>query len=208
MKTKSLSKKELEAIRLIRNSLAHTGQPLSVRELMAALGYRSPRSASMIIDQLIGKGFLARKDNGKLKLIKDLESSPARARTVNVPLVGEIACGAPIFAEENFEMMIPISVKLAPSPHKYFLLRARGGSMNKKKINDGDLVLVRQQPSAKTGDIVVAIIDDEATIKELQISDNTIILRPKSTNKKHQPIILDKDFLIQGVVVGVVPDFE
>ena len=208
MKTKSLSKKELEAIRLIRNSLAHTGQPLSVRELMAALGYRSPRSASMIIDQLIGKGFLARKDNGKLKLIKDLESSPARARTVNVPLVGEIACGAPIFAEENFEMMIPISVKLAPSPHKYFLLRARGGSMNKKKINDGDLVLVRQQSSAETGDIVVAIIDDEATIKELQISDNTIILRPKSTNKKHQPIILDKDFLIQGVVVGVVPDFE
>jgi len=208
MKTKSLSKKELEAIRLIRNSLAHMGQTPSVRELMAALGYRSPRSASIIIDQLIGKGFLVRKDNGKLKLIKDLESSPARARTVKVPLVGEIACGAPIFAEENFEMMIPVSVKLAPPPHKYFLLRAKGDSMNKKKINDGDLVLVRQQPTAETGDSVVAIIDDEATIKELQISNSAIILKPKSTNKKHQPIILDKDFLIQGVVVGVVPDFE
>ena len=207
MKTKTLSKKELEAIRLIRNSLVHTGQAPSVRELMASLGYRSPRSASMIIDQLIDKGFLARKDNGKLKLIKDLESSPARARTVKVPLVGEIACGAPIFAEENFEMMIPVSVNLAPPPHKYFLLRAKGDSMNKKKINDGDLVLVRRQSSAETGDSVVAIIDDEATIKELQVSDNAIILKPKSTNKKHQPIILDKDFLIQGVVVGVVPDF-
>ena len=80
--------------------------------------------------------------------------------------------------------------------------------MNKKKINDGDLVLVRQQPSAKTGDIVVAIIDDEATIKELQISNSAIVLKPKSTNKRHQPIILDRDFLIQGIVVGVVPDFE
>ena len=80
--------------------------------------------------------------------------------------------------------------------------------MNKKKINDGDLVLVRQQLSAKTGDIVVAIIDDEATIKELQISNSAIVLKPRSTNKRHQPIILDRDFLIQGIVVGVVPDFE
>ena len=208
MKNKLLSKKELEAICQIRNSLAHRGQTPSVRELMVSLGYRSPRSASIIIDQLIDKGFLARKDNGKLKLIKDIENNPARARTIKVPLIGEIACGTPIFAEENFEMMIPISVKLAPSPHKYFLLRAKGGSMNKKKINDGDLVLVRQQPSAKTGDIVVAIIDDEATIKELQLSNSAIVLKPRSTNKRHQPIILDRDFLIQGIVVGVVPDFE
>ena len=208
MKNKPLSKKESEAICQIRNSLAHTGQAPSVRELMVALDYRSPRSASMIIDQLVGRGFLARKDDGKLRLIKDLESSPARARTIKVPLVGEIACGIPIFAEENFEIMIPVSVNLAPPPHKYFLLRAKGDSMNKKKINNGDLVLVRQQSSAETGDSVVAIIDDEATIKELQISNSTIILKPKSTNKKHQPIILDKDFLIQGVVVGVVPDFK
>ena len=208
MKTKALSKKELEAIRLIRNSLIHTGQTPSVRELMASLGYRSPRSASMIINQLIDKGFLARKDSGKLKLIKDLENSPIRAKTVNVPLIGEIACGTPIFAEENFETMIPVSVNLASPSNKYFLLRAKGDSMNKKKINDGDLVLVRRQSSAETGDSVVAIIDDEATIKELQISNSAIILKPRSANKKHKPIILDKDFLIQGVVVGVVPDFE
>ena len=208
MKTKALSKKELEAIRLIRNSLIHTGQTPSVRELMASLGYRSPRSASMIINQLIDKGFLARKDSGKLKLIKDLENSPIRAKTVNVPLIGEIACGTPIFAEENFETMIPVSVNLASPSNKYFLLRAKGDSMNKKKINDGDLVLVCQQSYGDNGDSVVALIDDEATIKELQVSDNAIMLKPKSTNKKHKPIILDKDFLIQGVVVGVVPDFE
>ncbi|MEA2097716.1 MAG: transcriptional repressor LexA [Patescibacteria group bacterium] len=208
MRTKTLSKKESEAIRLIRNSLVHMGQTPSVRELMASLGYRSPRSASVIIDKLIDKGFLVRKDSGKLKLIKDLKSSPARARTVKVPLVGEISCGMPVFAEENFEMMIPVSINLAPPPHKYFLLRAKGDSMNKKKINDRDLVLVRQQSSAETGDSVVAIIDDEATIKELQISNNAIILKPRSTNKEHQPIILDKDFLVQGVVVGVIPDFE
>lgn len=183
MKNKPLSKKESEAICQIRNSLAHTGQAPSVRELMVALDYRSPRSASMIIDQLVGRGFLARKDDGKLRLIKDLESSPARARTIKVPLVGEIACGIPIFAEENFEIMIPVSVNLAPPPHKYFLLRAKGDSMNKKKINDGDLVLVRQQSSAETGDSVVAIIDDEATIKELQISNSTIILKQDPPTK-------------------------
>lgn len=208
MRVKSLSKKESEAIRLIRNSLIRTGQAPSVRELAASLGYRSPRSASMIIDQLTEKGFLVRKDGGKLKLVKDLKSSPMRANTVDVPLIGEVACGMPIFAEENFETMISVSVKLASPPHKYFLLRAKGDSMNKKKINNGDLALVRQQSFGENGDSVVALIDDDATIKELQISDSAIVLKPKSTNKKHQPIILDKDFLIQGVVVGMAPDFE
>jgi len=208
MKVEILSKKESEALRQIRSSLIRTGQTPSVRKLMASLGYRSPRSASVIINQLIDKGFLSRKSNGKIKLIKDLNSSPIRARTINVPLVGEIACGSPILAEENFETMIAVSINLARPPHKYFLLRAKGDSMNKKRINDGDLVLVRQQPSGETGDSVVALIDDEATIKELQILDNTIVLKPKSTNKKHKPIILDRDFVIQGVVVTAIPDFK
>lgn len=208
MKTKTLSKKELETIRLIRNSLIHTGQAPSVRKLMASLGYRSPRSASVIINELINKGFLSRKDNGKLKLIRDLENSSTRAKTVNVPLVGEVACGAPMLAEENFEAMIPVSVNLARPPHKYFLLRARGDSMNEKGINDGDLALVRQQQAAETGDSVVALIDDEATIKELQVLDSVIVLKPKSTNKKHKPIVLDRDFIIQGVVVNTIPSFD
>jgi len=132
MDVKSLSKKESEAIRQIRNSLVRTGQAPSVRKLMVSLGYRSPRSASVIINRLVDKGFLSRKDNGKLKLIKDLEINPMRARTINVPLVGGVSCGEPMLAKENFEALIPVSLNLARPPYKYFLLRVQGDSMNKK----------------------------------------------------------------------------
>ena len=78
----------------------------------------------------------------------------------------------------------------------------------KKNINDSDLVLVRQQPMAENGDIVVALIDDEATVKELHISNDAVVLKPKSDNSEHQPIILEHDFRIQGVVVATIPDIQ
>lgn len=200
----SLSNKELEALRSIRNSIIHGGVAPSVRGLMKVLGYRSPRSAALIIDKLIKKKFLKREPNGKLQIIKDFEDNSIHGQTIDVPLVGTVACGIPILAEENIEAAIPVSVNLAKSPYKYFLLRAAGDSMNERNINNSDLVLVRQQITANTGDNVVALIDGEATIKELQISGETIILKPKSTNKEHQPIILDRDFRIQGVVVTTI----
>ncbi len=125
--------------------------------------------------------------------------------TVKVPLLGTIACGIPIFAEENIEAQIPVSIKLAKPGNKYFLLRASGDSMDKKGINDGDLVLIRQQTSADNGQDVVALIDNEATIKEYHNYGDKIILKPKSTHSNHQPIILTSDFRIQGVVVAVIP---
>ncbi len=124
--------------------------------------------------------------------------------TVKIPLLGTIACGIPIFAEENIEVKIPISVKLAKPGHRYFLLRASGDSMNKKGINNGDLVLIRQQQTAENGQDVVALIDNEATIKEYHNYGDKIILKPQSTNNNHQPVILTNDFRIQGVVISVI----
>lgn len=204
----NLSKQEKEIIRSIRNSLVHTGSAPSIRNLMAALGYRSTRSVVIIIDRLIKKGFLKKDENGKIKLIKDLEDSPIRANTIDIPLIGEIACGTPILAEENFEMMIPVSTHLAKPPHKYFLLRAKGDSMDKSGIDDGDIVLVRQQQTADINEKIVALIDDEATIKRLGAMDDAIVLKPDSTNKEHKPIILNRDFLIQGVVIATIPKFN
>ena len=201
MKSHFLSEKELKAIREIRNSLMHKNRSPSVRELMVSLGYRSPRSAAVIIERLINKGILRRGSDGNLRLMKNLEDDDVRAQTVDVPLVGNVACGTPILAEENIEAMIPVSTKLARPPHRYFLLKASGDSMNEKGINDGDLVLVRQQSTAENGDIVVALIDDEAAIKEFHISDKTIVLKPRSTNKQHKPIVLTRDFQIQGIVI-------
>jgi len=205
MNREKLTKKESEAIRLIRNFLMHNGHAPSVRQLMSLMGYRSPRSAAVIINQLIDKGILRRKPDGGLQLIKILEGDETRAQTIEVPLVGEVACGTPLLAEENIEAMIPVSTKLARSPHKYFLLKANGDSMNKAGIEDGDLVLVRQQPTAENSDVVVALIDDEATIKEFHFSNDAIMLKPKSRNKRHKPIVLDRGFQIQGIVVKSLP---
>lgn len=126
-------------------------------------------------------------------------------KTVMIPVVGDVTCGTPILAIENIETEIPVSVDLVKGSNKYFLLRAIGNSMNLTGINDGDLVLVRQQSTAENGDRVVALINDEATIKEFHRSDQAVILKPRSTESKHKPIILTQEFKIQGVVIATIP---
>jgi repressor LexA len=207
MATVPLSKKELEAIRHIQSSIARQGRAPSVREIQNALGYRSPRSASDILERLTQRGIVQRRADGRLQLLKSPEEDRSHARTVEVPLVGTAPCGRPLLAEENVEMLFPVSTRLARPPHKYFLLRASGDSMTEAGIDDGNLVLVRQQPTATNGDVVVALIDDEATIKEFQRSPTVIVLRPRSRNRAHRPIVLTNDFQIQGVVVSAIPKF-
>lgn len=200
-----MNDRELEAFREVRNSLIKRGRPPSVRELMIDLGYRSPRSAAVLIDRLIEKGLLRRKLDGGLQLLAEPELNQDHAQTVNVPLVGTVACGSPILADENIEAVIPVSTKMAKPPHQYFLLKVHGDSMNECDIHDQDLVLIRQQATAENGDLVVALIDTEATVKEFHNSRSTIILKPRSTNRIHQPIVLTEDFQIQGIVVATLP---
>jgi repressor LexA len=133
-----------------------------------------------------------------------IKNHTASINTVDIPLLGNIACGLPIFADENIEAQVPISIKLIKKGFRYFLLRAKGDSMNKAGINDGDLVLIRQQQQAENGDKVVALINDEATIKEYHHNGKLVVLKPKSKSSKYQPIILTNDFLIQGVVESVI----
>src|SRR6266850_2315683 len=106
MKTHSLNEKELEALRYLRNAIIHGGYSPSVRELAEELDYNSPRSAFLLLHRLIEKGWLKRKDGGELQLRKDLPEARDHARTVKVPLVGNIACGAPLLAEQNVEAYI------------------------------------------------------------------------------------------------------
>lgn len=132
------------------------------------------------------------------------ESESEYQQTINIPLLGNVACGYPLFAEENIETEISISTKLIKKNKKYFILRASGDSMNMANIDDGDLVLIRHEQTAENGDRVVALIDDEATIKEYKNNGDHIVLLPKSSTKKHQPIILARDFKIQGIVERVI----
>lgn len=200
-----LTKRELEALRIIRNHILQMGRSPSVRQVMCAMEYRSPRSASILIDRLIDKSYIKRRSDGGLQLLAGGETDATHAQTVNVPLVGTVTCGEPIMAEENIEAMIPVSTRLARPPHRYFLLRVKGDSMNECDIHDQDLVLIRQQTAAEDGDLVVALIDTEATVKEFHHSRNMIVLKPRSSNPVYRPIVLTDDFQIQGVVVATLP---
>lgn len=201
-----LSKREIQALKIIRKHLFDFGKMPSVRKLMRELEYKSPRSASVIINDLEKKEILQKKQDGSFQLteFEIPEDFGTREQTIKVPLLGSVACGLPIFAEENIEANIPISIKLIKKGHKYFLLRAKGDSMDDAGINDGDLVLIRQQQHAENGDKVVALIDDEATIKEYHHTGSLVVLKPKSNNKKYQPIILSNEFRIQGIVEAVI----
>lgn len=199
-----LNSKELEAIRVIRNTIVHKGYFPGMRELSLLLGYKSPRSAWVITEGLVKKGVLTQKENRRFALAEMEVGEGTTAQTINVPLLGTVACGTPILAEENITAMIPVSVQIAKPNNRYFFLRAKGDSMNEAGIDEGDLVLIKQQNTANTGERVVALIDEEATIKEFHRQGDCIILKPKSTNKDHQPIILTRDFQVQGVVEQVI----
>jgi repressor LexA len=203
-----LTSKEVEAVRHIRNWIAHRGRTPSIRELMGAMGYRSPRSAQDVLERLAEKGLIKKFEDGGYQLVRNPNLGRAHKQTVEVPVIGSVAAGTPILAEENIEGFVSISTSLAKRGGNYFLLRVRGDSMDEAGINDGDFVLVRQQAVAETGDRVVALIDDEATVKEFHPQDDVVVLKPRSSNPKNKPIILDHDFQIQGIVVAAVPNFE
>jgi repressor LexA len=207
MGEENLSLKAKEALRHIRNSVMYFGKVPSVRELMNTMDYKSPRSAVLLMEELEFNGFLERKSEGSYKLIKDLETGNI-ARTVSIPLVGTVTCGMPILAEENIQAHIPVSVTLVRPGSKYFFLKASGDSMDQVGINDGDLILVKQQPTAENGQHVIALIEDEATVKEFYKSGDYVTLFPKSSNPIHQPIILTQDFQIQGIVAAIIPKIK
>ena len=198
----NLSDKDKKAFALIRNKIIHYGKSPTLSEINGVTGGASPRSASLVVDRLINAK-LIKKDGRSLKLV-GIHSTQSIS-TVNVPLVGSVACGVPLFAEENTETLIPVSTALAKTGSKYFILRAKGTSMNNAGINDGDLLLVRHQDTADDGQKVVALINDEATVKFLEKGNGVVILRPKSKDKSHKPIILTDNCMIQGVVVAILP---
>lgn len=198
---------ERRALTFVRNRIMHFGAAPSLRELAAQLNVASPRSAMLIIDRLIDLGYLKRRaDDRSLQLLRMPAETRDRESTIEIPLVGNAACGVPLLAQENIEAMIPVSTRFARPGQKYFMLRAVGDSMNDAGIEDGALILVRQQQTAETGDLVVALVDDEATIKELRHSADAVVLVPRSKNRDHKPIVLRRDFQVQGVVVIALPD--
>ncbi len=177
-------------------------RPPNIRELQQIMQLKSPRSVGQYLESLEHHGFITRgKGARNIQILRKLLDASQNQNTIRIPIVGTVACGVPLLAEQNIESYVDVSDQIARRPYQYFILKARGNSMNKLGINDGDRVLVRRQPTASDGEIIVALINEEATIKRIRFKDEHIILEPESTESEHEPIILDTNFQIQGVVM-------
>ena len=175
-----------------------TGRSPTLEEIRQYLNYASVSSVQRHVDALKQKGYLEhdKYQNRGLRL--------THQHLANLPLVGNVACGTPLLAEENVEAYVTYDRdKLHGDVDQYFFLQAVGDSMNKADIDDGDLVLIRKSNTAEPGKRVVALIGDSATIKKLDRENNFWVLVPESTNSKHKKLIMLDDFSIQGVVVDV-----
>jgi repressor LexA len=208
MNTNNLNVAEFKGFLFIRDQIIYRGKTPTLREIAKHLGFKSPRSAMLLLKRLEEKKYIAKTPGGNIKILKDISGKNQTERTIEIPLVGSAPCGAPFLAEENVEAMVPVSQVLARPGAQYFLLHAVGNSMDEAGINSGDLMLVRIQPVAEEGQRVVALIGNEVTVKEFHRDNNTVVLKPRSSDKTIQPIILSSDFMIQGVVVGVIKDYK
>ncbi|MFN7943055.1 MAG: transcriptional repressor LexA [Thermoanaerobaculia bacterium] len=206
-----LTPKQLLFLERLVQYQAREGVPPSVREMQALGGFRSPRSVAQFLDALQQAGYIDRAAGARNVRVLRRSTGAAltdRTDTVSVPVIGQVAAGQPILAAENVESYIPVSTSLARGRWSYFILRVRGDSMDRAGIQDGDLVLVRQQDTAEPGEHVVALIDDSATVKRLRVGRDAILLEPLSTNPVHRPIVVGPDFRVQGVVVATIPSQE
>ena len=195
-----LTAKQLEILDVIRQALLRDGQAPTVREIGRLTGLRSSCSVQKHLNHLESKGYI-RRDPYKYRSIELLhDGSPlTRRRTVTVPLVGTVAAGNPLLVNENIEECFPLPDAFVPRDADCFMLRVKGDSMINAGIFDGDMVVVRKQETASPGEIVVAVIDDEATVKTYYpAGENGIRLQPENP---HLRPIITRDARIVGRVV-------
>ncbi len=195
---KDLKPKELRVLEFIKLRIEDQGYAPSVREICAALSVKSTSTIQMYVDRLISKGYLER-ENGKSRTLKLSDLVEQDVHSYKVPLLGQVAAGIPILTAENFEGYIAFSTERKYDEKNLFALRVKGESMREIGIMDGDVVVVEKCDYADNGKIVVAMIDDEATVKRFFKENGGYRLQPE--NREMQPIIT-KEVAILGQVVA------
>ena len=197
-----LTPRQRRILDFIQQTVRDRGYPPTVREIGEAVGLTSSSSVHAQLENLGRRGLL-RKDPAKPRAIEVAGVRPARA--VDVPVVGRIAAGAPILAEENVETHLPVAEELAGTG-ELFALRVQGDSMVEAGILDGDLVVVRRQDVAQDGDVVAAMLpgpaEDEATVKRLRRRGGKVVLVPE--NPAMEPFDMPSGGRVLGVVVAVL----
>ena len=200
MENRPITKKQEEILNYIKDEILERGFPPAVREICQAVGLKSTSSVHSHLESLEKNGYI-RRDPTKPRAIEILDESfnMLRREMVNVPVVGTVAAGQPILAEQNIDSYFPIPSEYMPNEQS-FILKVKGESMVNAGILDGDSVLVMQQTTARNGDIVVALIEDSATVKTYYKENGHYRLQPE--NDTMDPIIVD-DCKILGKVFGV-----
>ena len=200
MENRPITKKQEEILNYIKDEILERGFPPAVREICQAVGLKSTSSVHSHLESLEKNGYI-RRDPTKPRAIEILDESfnMLRREMVNVPVVGTVAAGQPILAEQNIDSYFPIPSEYMPNEQS-FILKVKGESMINAGILDGDSVLVMQQTTARNGDIVVALIEDSATVKTYYKENGHYRLQPE--NDTMEPIIVD-DCQILGKVFGV-----
>lgn len=200
-----LSTKQQEILEYLKECILKKGYPPAVREICEAVKLKSTSSVHAHLETLEEKGFI-RKDPTKPRAIEILDDTfnLTRRELVNVPIVGAVSCGAPILANENIEGYFPVPPEYLHNKES-FMLKVKGDSMINAGIFHGDLVLVERANTARNSDIVVALIEDEATVKTFYKENGYIRLQPE--NDSMDPIIVDGNISILGKVIGLFRTF-
>ena len=200
MQQERITEKQTEILEYIKECVLKKGYPPSVREICEAVHLKSTFSVHSHLETLEEKGYI-RRDPTKPRTIEiiDEEFNPARRELVNIPVIGTVAAGQPILAEENISDYFPIPADILPNGD-VFMLEVKGESMINAGILNGDKVIVRMQNTAENGDKVVALLDDSATVKTFYKEDGHYRLQPE--NDTMDPIISD-EVQILGRVIGI-----
>lgn len=200
-----ISKKQEEILEYIKAQILERGFPPAVREICEAVDLKSTSSVHSHLETLEKNGYI-RRDSTKPRAIEILDDTfnLTRREVTNVPLLGNVAAGEPILAQEHIQNYFPIPMEMLPNKQT-FLLRVKGESMVNAGIFDGDLVLVQEEHTADNGDMVVALIDDGATVKTFYKENGYVRLQPE--NDFMDPIIVT-EVSILGKVIGVFRFFN
>lgn len=195
-----ITSKQREILEYIKNEILNKGYPPAVREICEAVHLKSTSSVHSHLETLEKNGYI-RRDPTKPRAIEIMDDNfnLTRREVVNVPMIGKVAAGQPILAVENIENYFPIPAEFMPNAES-FMLKVKGESMINAGIFDGDSILVQKQSNAKNGDMVVALVEDSATVKTFYKEDGHIRLQPE--NDTMEPIIVP-DCTILGKVFGV-----
>ncbi len=200
-----LTPRQRQILEHLALSIRRSGVVPSIREIGRAVGLRSPSTVHQHLDALERKGYIKRGgDRMRVLQITDRSILPDAEEVVSLPLVGRVSAGLPILAEEHVEDMIPVPRRMVGWQDECFLLTVRGDSMVGAGIMQGDLVVVRCQPTAQPGDIVVALYGDEATVKRLRVDGGRPVLAPENPAFP----VLRGEFEIIGKVVGLLRSYR